>query len=122
LKLTYGQNVPYGDPLFDSVMFENGKAIVSFKFAEGGLRTKDGSNDVRGFEIAGADKVFYFAKAEIQGGKVVVTSDKVKDPVAVRYAWSDAPVNANLYGVAGFPAAPFRTDDWPAVTREAKFH
>ncbi len=122
LTLIYGQNIPYGSPLFDRVAFENGKAVVAFKFADGGLTTKDKFGYVRGFEIAGADKVFYYAKAEIAGDKVIVSSEKVKNPVALRYAWSDAPADANLYNSNGFPASPFRTDDWHGVTEGNKFH
>ncbi len=116
LKQTYGLDIPFSGPLFDSVKFENGKANVSFKFADGGLMAKDKFGYVRGFEIAGADKKFYYAKAEIEGDKVIVSNENVKNPVAVRYAWSDAPVDANLYNSAGFPASPFRTDDWQGVT------
>jgi sialate O-acetylesterase len=121
LKQTYGQNIPFTSPLFDSVKFENGKAIVSFKFADGGLTVKDKFGYVRGFEIAGADKKFYYARAEIAGDKVSVYSENVKNPAAVRYAWSDAPVDANLYNAAGFPASPFRSDDWQGVTTGNKF-
>jgi sialate O-acetylesterase len=121
LKQTYGMEIPYSSPLFDSVKFENGKAFVSFKFADGGLTAKDKFGYVRGFEIAGADRKFYYAKAEISGSKVVVSSERVENPVAVRYGWSDAPVDANLYNSAGFPAAPFRTDNWRGVTEGNKF-
>ena len=121
LKQTYGQDIPYSSPMFDSVKFDDGKAVVSFKFAYDGLTVKDKFGYVRGFEIAGADKKFYYAKAEIAGDKVIVWNENVKNPVAVRYAWSDAPVDANLYNSAGFPASPFRTDDWQGVTVGNKF-
>jgi sialate O-acetylesterase len=121
LELTYGQDIFYSSPMFDSVKFENGKASVSFKFADGGLMVKDKFGYVRGFEIAGADKKFYYARAEIEGDKVVVYNPKVKNPVAVRYAWADAPVDANLFNSAGFPASAFRTDDWQGVTVGNKF-
>ena len=121
LKQTYGQDIPYSSPMFESVKFENGKAIVSFKFAYDGLKVKDKFGYVRGFEIAGADKKFYYAKAEIEGDKVIVSNENVKNPVAVRYAWSDAPTDANLFNSAGFPASPFRTDDWQSVTVGNKF-
>ena len=62
-------------------------------------------------EIAGADKVFYAATAKIERDTLLVSSPSVKDPVAVRYAWSNAPI-ANLYSGSGLPAAPFRSDDW----------
>ena len=121
LKQIYGQNIPCNSPLFDSARFENGKAIVSFKFTEGGLTVKDKFGYLKGFEIADADKKFYYGKAEIAGDKVIVHSENVKNPVAVRYAWSDAPVDANLYNAAGFPASPFRSDDWRSVTAGNKF-
>jgi sialate O-acetylesterase len=121
LKLTYGRDIPHSSPLFDSVKFEKSKAAVKFKFVYKGLEVKDKFGYLRGFEIAGEDKVFYYAQAEIKGDEVIVSHPKVPNPVAVRYAWSDAPVDANLYNSAGFPASPFRTDDWPLVTRNNKF-
>jgi sialate O-acetylesterase len=121
LKQIYGQDIPFSSPLFDSVKFENGKAIISFKYAYDGLTAKDKFGYLRGFEIAGSDKVFYYAQAKIEGNKVIVSSPKVPNPVAVRYAWSDAPIDANLYNSAGFPASPFRTDDWKGVTVGNKF-
>ncbi len=121
LKQTYGMEMPFSSPLFEKVSFDNGKAIVSFKFADGGLMAKDKFGYVRGFEVAGADKKFYYAKAEIDGDKVIVYNENVKKPVAVRYAWSDAPIDANLYNSAGFPASSFRTDDWQGVTFGNKF-
>ena len=121
LKQTYGLEMPFSSPMFDKVSFENNKAIVSFKFADGGLMAKDKFGYLKGFEIAGADKKFYYAKAEIEGDKVIVYNSNVKNPVAVRYAWSDAPTDANLYNSAGFPASSFRTDDWQGVTFGIKF-
>ncbi len=122
LKQTYGQDIPYSSPMFDTVKFEPGKAVISFKFIYDGLNAKDKFGYVKGFEIAGADKIFYYAQAQIEGEKVSVCNDKVKNPVAVRYAWSDAPTDANLYNSAGFPASPFRTDDWQGVTVGNRFH
>ena len=69
----------------------------------------------KGFAIAGEDKKFVWADAKIDGDTVVVCSEKVAEPVAVRYAWADNP-DCNLYNKAGLPASPFRTDDWPGVT------
>ncbi len=121
LKQTYAQDIQHSSPMYDSVKFENGKAIVSFKFAYDGLTAKDKFGYLKGFEIAGADKVFYYAKAEIAGDSVMVFSEKVKNPVSVRYAWSDAPIDANLFNSQGFPASPFRTDEWQGVTVGSKF-
>jgi sialate O-acetylesterase len=66
---------------------------------------------LHGFVICGSDKRFVFADAKIDGSKVVVSSDKVSQPVAVRYGWADFP-KVNLFNKEGIPASPFRTDDW----------
>ena len=76
---------------------------------------------IKGFEIAGADKKFYFARAVMEGHRVVVSADSVKQPVAVRYAWADDAGEANLYNKEGFPAVPFRTDQWKGITEEKKY-
>ena len=86
-----------------------------------GLMVKDKYGYIRGFEIAGADQKFYYAQASIDGDKVIVWSDKVTQPTAVRYAWANAPVDANLFNVDGFPASSFRTDNWPGITKGKKF-
>ena len=74
-----------------------------------GLSSKD--KTLTAFEVAGADKKFYWADAEIVGDKIILSSKQVAKPVAVRYAWSTNPA-ASLYNKDGLPAAPFRTDDW----------
>jgi sialate O-acetylesterase len=66
--------------------------------------------------MAGKDKKFVWAKAYIDGDDVYVFSDAIEKPVAVRYGWADNPDDVNLYNREGFPASPFRTDDWPGVT------
>jgi sialate O-acetylesterase len=73
------------------------------------------SPSLTGFAIAGEDRKFVWAKAEIQGNKIVVSSPQVSHPVAVRFGWADYPV-VNLWNKAGLPAVPFRTDDFPMVT------
>ena len=86
---------------------------MTFDHAGGGLEwLGDASASLRGFAIAGADRRFVWANAAIENGRVVVWSDLVPAPVAVRYAWADNPEGANLYNAAGLPASPFRTDDW----------
>ena len=122
LNKVYGMNdiLPSG-PMYKTSAFNNGKAYISFDYTGKGLMAKDKYGYLKGFEIAGADKKFYYAQATIEGNKVVVWSDKVAQPVAVRYAWTNAPVDANLFNIDGFPASPFRTDDWPVLTEEKKF-
>ncbi|MBS1748456.1 MAG: hypothetical protein JST63_00975 [Bacteroidetes bacterium] len=76
---------------------------------------------VKGFEIASADKVFHYAKAEINGNTVVVYADDVPSPVAVRYGWCDDAGDDNLFNKEGFPAGPFRTDNWPGIKENSKY-
>jgi sialate O-acetylesterase len=107
LAKTYGQSGEYSGPLFDSSAVEGNKVRVRFTHADG-LRTSDGG-PVKGFAIAGADGKFVWANATIDGKGVLVWSDAVAQPVAVRYGWADNP-EVNLYNSAGLPASPFRTD------------
>lgn len=121
LKQTYNQDVIPSGPMYESVNFDKGKAVISFKYTGKGLMIKDRYGYIKGFEIAGDDKVFYYAKAEIQNDKIIVYHPKGLKPVAVRYAWADAPEEANLFNMEGFPACPFRTDDWEGITVKGKF-
>jgi sialate O-acetylesterase len=121
LKNTYGLNIVSAESMYSSVSFEKGKATISFKNVGSGLMLKDKFGYLKGFEIAGEDKVFYYAKAEIQGDKVIVYHPKGLKPASVRYAWADAPEDANLFNQEGFPACPFRTDQWKGVTEGVKF-
>lgn len=114
LKVAYGQNIPYSGPTYRS-MSKQGDAIkLTFDHTDGGLMVKGGK--LGGFAIAGADKKFYWADAELIGNTILVRSPQVPDPIAVRYAWAANPPAANLYNGADLPAVPFRTDDWPGVT------
>ena len=110
------QRVAYGDesvvssgPIYQSMKIEGNKVIVSFTQTGSGLVAKNG--ELTSFAVAGADKRFVWAQAKIEDNKVVVWSEKVPNPVAVRYAWADNPQGANLYNVEGLPASPFRTDE-----------
>jgi sialate O-acetylesterase len=86
-----------------------------------GLSVRNRYGYIYGFEMAGADQKFHYAKAELWKDKIIVTCDKVKDPVAVRYGWADDPNDLNLFNSAGLPANPFRTDDWAKTTKGAGF-
>ncbi len=106
--LAYGEKIEYSGPLYESMKSENGKIILNFKHTGGGLVAKDGA--LKGFTIAGADKQFVSAKAEIQGNTIVVYADGVTNPQAARYGWANVP-DVNLYNKEGLPASPFRTDN-----------
>jgi sialate O-acetylesterase len=121
LKIAYGQNMLSQGPQFQSMQKEGNKAILTFTDTGTGLIASGKYGYLQGFEIAGADKVFHWAIAEIQNGKVVVWSDEVANPVAVHYGWADDNMEANLFNKEGLPAAPFRTDTWKGITEEVRF-
>jgi sialate O-acetylesterase len=112
----------FESPLFASADFTNGAAVVSFTHAEGGLVAKDIYSYVKGFELAGADRKFYYAQAVITDkNKVKVWCSAVPNPVAVRYGWTNSPIDANLFNIQGFPVSQFRSDTWDGVTLGHKF-
>ena len=115
----YKKEIVFSGPMYQSMKLESNKAKIYFTNTGSGLIAKNG--ELKGFEIAGADKQFYLAKAEIEGDHVVVYSDSVKNPVAVRFGWMDDAGADNLFNKEGFPASPFRTDDWKGITEEQKF-
>lgn len=106
---TYGLKVEDQGPVYKSMKADGAKAILTFDHIGGGLVAQDGK-ELTGFTLAGEDKIFHPAKATIEGDTVVVTSDKVTKPTAVRYGWKNFPV-VNFANKAGIPASPFRTDD-----------
>ncbi len=143
--IAYGEKFTWSGPEYRSGKVKGDKVVLSFNFTGDGLfgagsrsdnvpspKTSDGvtlnynlakgwiNSPLTGFAIAGEDRKFVWAKAEIEGDKVVVSSPLVPKPVAVRYGWADCPV-VNLYCSPGFqqaglPASPFRTDNWPMIT------
>lgn len=113
-RLVYGKKGVLLSPTYTKMEIDSSRIRITFNEVGGGLTTKD-NQPVRAFTIAGADQKFYPAKAVIDGNRVVVSSDKVLQPVAVRYAWSDNP-DVNLVNSAMLPAVPFRTDRWRGIT------
>lgn len=111
------QRIAYADkkildagPVYQSKKTEGNKIILSFKNTGTGLIAKGDSLGY--FAIAGPDKKFQWANAIIRNNHIIVWSDKIQQPIAVRYAWADDPEGANLYNKEGLPAAPFRTDTY----------
>jgi sialate O-acetylesterase len=101
----YGDtSLVYSGPLYKKLVFDNDKAIISFDYVGSGL---DKSKNLINFEIAGSDKIFYSAEAQIVNNKVIVKNDQVNEPIFVRYAWLPY-AEANLYNLEGLPASPFR--------------
>jgi len=142
LAQTYGKDGAFSGPVYDSFQKEGPEIRVKFRHTDGGLVAKElpdvyvpdtanpgktlplvqpsPGSELQGFLICGADRNWQWASARIDGGDVVVWSENVPDPVAVRYAWADNPV-CNLFNGAGFPASPFRTDDFPGVNDSARY-
>ena len=118
LAETYGKEIVYSGPLYKSMEVRGNQIVLHFDHVGGGL-VAGGGEPLKGFAVAGADRKFVWADAKIEGDTVVVSSDQVSEPVAVRYAWADNPV-CNLYNKEGLPASPFRTDQWPGVTVDAR--
>jgi len=114
----YGRKLVYSGPIYESMNVKDNKIVLHFENNGSGLVARGGES-LKGFAIAGADRRFVLADAQIDGDTVVVGSDKVGKPVAVRYAWAENPV-CNLYNRDGLPASPFRTDDWPGITIDKK--
>ena len=119
---TYGEKLLPGGPLFKEAKLDGDGLRVFFTQTAGGLMVgkkvglaapvADAKGALKGFAVAGEDKIWHWATGTIDGDSVVVSSPDVMFPVAVRYAYSNNPDGANLYNQEGFPAAPFRSDTW----------
>ena len=116
LKVAYNMDVVHSGPTFNELQINGNRAIISFDNIGSGFYLKDKYGYVNGFTVAGSDKVFHWAKAQISGDNIIVTCDQVENPVAVRYGWANNPDDLNLFNLEGLPATPFRTDDWPGIT------
>lgn len=117
----YEQLREYSGPQYESMSIQGDKIILSFTHTGSGLMIKDKYGYLRGFEIAGPDHHFYFAKAILENNKVMVYAEEVSQPLSVHFAWADDAADANLYNKEGFPAVPFRTDQWKGVTDDVKY-
>jgi len=113
LSVAYKKKGVHFGPVYRSSRILGNRVVLQFDHVGQGLEAK--GEKLTGFEIAGADRKFVWANARIQDGRVSVSSPEVPNPVAVRYGWSDFPV-VNLWNKDGFPATPFRTDNFPMIT------
>ncbi|PXY42247.1 9-O-acetylesterase [Flavobacterium cheongpyeongense] len=108
LARTYNENkLVYSGPIYDHLKIKKDKIQLFFNYVDSGFKKTTG--DLKEFEIAGDDKVYYPAVAKIDGKTIVVFSEKVKNPKSVRFAWKAVP-EPNLFNVENLPASPFRTD------------
>ncbi len=118
----YGmKNIIPSGPVYKSMKVVGDKILIEFDITGEGLKTNDGNKAIQGFAIADDNKNFVWANAEIIDRKTVaVSADAIKNPVAVRYAWADNPVELNLSNNTKMPAYPFRTDKWKGKTDDVK--
>ena len=121
LNNIYDKPMEYSGPVYESMNIEGNKVVISFTHTGSGLMVKDKYGYIRGFEIAGSDQRFHYAKAYLENNKVVIYASEVTAPVSVRYAWSDDNSDANLYNFEDFPAVPFRTDQWKGITEGKEY-
>ena len=115
--VAYGENIEFSGPIYDSMSVADNKVRLRFKHLGTGLMATD--DPLVGFTVAAEDRRFHPAVAEIEGNSVVVHSDQVQKPVAVRYAWLPYP-QGSLWNRDGLPASPFRTDSFPVTTQNQR--
>ncbi|MGB3155397.1 MAG: sialate O-acetylesterase, partial [Chitinophagaceae bacterium] len=121
LNNIYDKKMIFSGPTYKSMELKGNEVILSFNNTGTGLSTPDKYGYIKGFEIAGKDSVFYFAKAFIKGNTVILFSDYVENPMAVHFGWVGNASDCNLFNKEGFPAVPFRTDEWKTVTKNEKY-
>lgn len=110
LAKNYNKKKCFSGPIYKSMKIQNDKIILTFDYAKSGLVIKD-PNVENNFIIAGKDKVFKKAKVKIEGDKLIISNDEIKNPVAVRYAFTNIS-EGTLFNKEGLPASSFRTDSW----------
>jgi sialate O-acetylesterase len=113
--IAYGRDLVHSGPVYESMRVEGAEVRLHFRSVGGGLVASDGGA-LKGFVIAGEDRVFYPARAVVDGDTVAVSAKDVPNPQAVRYAFENNPT-CNLSNRAGLPASPFRTDEWPVEVK-----
>ena len=118
LKVAYQKDIVYTGPVYQSMNVEGNKVTLTFDQIGSGIKIKDKYGYLKGFAIAGEDHQFHWATGKITGVNTLqISSSEVQHPVAVRYAWSNNPEDANLYNSADLPASSFRTDSWKGITQ-----
>jgi sialate O-acetylesterase len=121
LNNVYNKKRVASGPTYKSQQVKGNEIVLTFDNIGSGLVSKGNSAELKGFDIAGSDKVFHSAKATINGTTVVVSGAEVSAPVAVRYGWADDDTEINLFNKEDFPASPFRTDTWEMRTEKETY-
>jgi len=139
--LAYGEKIDFSGPVYEFMKVEGDTVRLGFRHTGGGLVARPlpenyqprsnqpetvplilplPDSQLQGFAICGADRKWAWADAKIDGDTVILKAAGVTTPIAIRYAWADNPT-CNLYNKAGLPASPFRSDDFPLITRGASY-
>lgn len=121
LNKTYNKPIVSSGPMFQSMKAEGNKLVLTFTEVGSGLINKDKYGYIKGFEIAGDDRRYVYAKAFIKNNQVVVYADDITNPVAVRFGWFDDASENNLFNKEGLPTSPFTTDSWDRVSTNIKY-
>jgi sialate O-acetylesterase len=108
-------------PTYKSMVINDDQVIVYFDDIGGGLMTTDLQGNINGFEIAGNNQVFHKANAIIEDDKIIISTKDINAPIQIRYSWKGDASKSNLFNKEGFPAVPFRTDDWKTITKFVKY-
>jgi sialate O-acetylesterase len=111
-EVAYGEHVVSSGPTYRRHTVQGGRVTIELENPGGGLVSRANAGAIPGFAIAGDDRRFVWANAKIEGDRVVVWSERVPKPAAVRYLWTDSPTAPALFNREGLPVAPFRTDAW----------
>ena len=122
LSNLYDKKMICNGPSFKSMKVKGNQIFLSFNDVGTGLTCTDKYRYLKGFEVAGRDHIFHYAKAFIKDNLIVVYSDKIEKPEAVHFGWAGDASDNNLFNAEGFPALPFRTDDWKTVTQKVLLH
>ncbi len=121
LNNLYNKKMVCSGPIYKAMKIKGNQIILSFENLGSGLFTTGKNGYIKGFEIAAADSVFHFAKAIIKGNTIVLSSEKVSNPIAANFSWIGDATACNLFNKEGFPAVPFRTAEWKNATKGEKY-
>lgn len=111
LNKVYGLPVPFENPMIENIEVANKEIVISIKHIYNGLKIKDKYGYIKGFALAGPDKKFVWARAELVNNRIRVWSETISEPKFVRYGWANNPEDINIYNSAGLPLIPFRNDE-----------
>jgi sialate O-acetylesterase len=122
LNNLYNKKMICSGPTYKSMQIKGNQIILLFNNIGSGLSTIGKNGTIKGFEIAGVDSVFHFAQAIVKGNSIVLSSEKVSNPIAATFGWMGDATECNLFNKEGFPAVPFRTVEWKNTTKEEKYN